>query len=942
MAVHLISPIARTLALIFISLPSLINTSQLDYDTLVFSQCDSSDTNILQKVPTKDPSYSNPNLLLRAQALYSFLSKLESESSRAKFFKTLVGNEQHAVSGWFQCREDYPSEICHRCVRELRDISSRLCGNATSARVHLRGCHMVYEIEHVDTPTSQANHHNYKLLETPERGLIHKICDGATAETLVGFEEMRTVALTAAETGVVDGHGFYEESYKLLHVVAQCDGHVEACDCGECVSAAAAAAAEECPWSTASQIYLEGCYVGYTYNPHEYPGDSYHEEGGKTSTGKSLAIVVGGVAALVFVAIFFLFLKSLRRKGDVWSVEELDMQPLILTDERVRKACETTRELKIPDEKTLSVLKKLLQENGENWTLIKLDNYTALIDAIYSLDDEQEEEEEDKKKNETLSNANRGKHVFDSAPSGALKKQGKNVVVGTDSPATLKRKYETRSAASGSSTEEAQKHPSNGVVRKKKYKTIIRDITKGSESVEISLVDEVGTEHVPKFTYIPHNIVYQSAYVHVSLARISDDDCCVSCKGDCLLADFPCACARETGGEYAYSKDGLLKEEFLDTCLKMKKAPDSFSKFYCQDCPLERDDGKCEGHLIRKFIKECWRKCGCDMMCGNRVVQRGIRCQLQVYFTQEGKGWGIRTLQDLPKGTFVCEYIGEILTNTELYDRNIRSTSERHTYPVTLDADWGSEKDLKDEEALCLDATVCGNVARFVNHRCEDANLIDIPVQIETPDRHYYHIAFFTIRDVKAMDELTWDYLIDFHDESHPVKAFRCCCGSELCRDKKPKGSGGKSGERRKAVPAKKQAGRGGTSGNKFRMSLGLPVAATVNCADNTGAKNLYIISVKGIKGRLNRLPSACVGDMVMATVKKGKPDLRKKVLPAVIVRQRKPWRRKDGVFMYFEDNAGVIVNPKGEMKGSAITGPIGKECADLWPRIASAANAIV
>ncbi|XVF66411.1 hypothetical protein PTKIN_Ptkin10aG0033200 [Pterospermum kingtungense] len=95
--------------------------------------------------------------------------------------------------------------------------------------------------------------------------------------------------------------------------------------------------------------------------------------------------------------------------------------------------------------------------------------------------------------------------------------------------------------------------------------------------------------------------------------------------------------------------------------------------------------------------------------------------------------------------------------------------------------------------------------------------------------------------------------------------------------------------------------GRGGSAGNKFRMSLGLPVAATVNCADNTGAKNLYIISVKGIKGRLNRLPSACVGDMVMATVKKGKPDLRKKVLPAVIVRQRKPWRRKDGVYMYFE-----------------------------------------
>jgi large subunit ribosomal protein L23e len=105
-----------------------------------------------------------------------------------------------------------------------------------------------------------------------------------------------------------------------------------------------------------------------------------------------------------------------------------------------------------------------------------------------------------------------------------------------------------------------------------------------------------------------------------------------------------------------------------------------------------------------------------------------------------------------------------------------------------------------------------------------------------------------------------------------------------------------------------------------------------MNCCDNSGARNLYIISVKGIGARLNRLPAAGVGDMVMATVKKGKPELRKKVMPAVVVRQSKPWRRADGVFLYFEDNAGVIVNPKGEMKGSAITGPVGKEAAELWP----------
>ena len=70
--------------------------------------------------------------------------------------------------------------------------------------------------------------------------------------------------------------------------------------------------------------------------------------------------------------------------------------------------------------------------------------------------------------------------------------------------------------------------------------------------------------------------------------------------------------------------------------------------------------------------------------------------------------------------------------------------------------------------------------------------------------------------------------------------------------------------------------------------------------------------------------------------------SLSSPVMPAVVVRQRKPWRRRDGVFLYFEDSAGVIVNPKGDMKGSAITGPVAKECADLWPRIASNAGTVV
>jgi large subunit ribosomal protein L23e len=79
--------------------------------------------------------------------------------------------------------------------------------------------------------------------------------------------------------------------------------------------------------------------------------------------------------------------------------------------------------------------------------------------------------------------------------------------------------------------------------------------------------------------------------------------------------------------------------------------------------------------------------------------------------------------------------------------------------------------------------------------------------------------------------------------------------------------------------------GRGGASGNKLRVTLGLPVAARIACADNTGAKNLMIFAVHGCGSRLNRLPSAGVGDMVMVSVKEGRQDLRKKVLPAVVIR---------------------------------------------------------
>ncbi|KAI3772955.1 hypothetical protein L6452_04151 [Arctium lappa] len=320
----------------------------------------------------------------------------------------------------------------------------------------------------------------------------------------------------------------------------------------------------------------------------------------------------------------------------------------------------------------------------------------------------------------------------------------------------------------------------------------VNDIAKGQESLIISLVNEVNSECPPSFHYIPRNAVFQNAYVNFSLARIGDDNCCPNCFGDCLTSSTPCLCALQSGGEFAYTTEGLVKEELIDECIKMNCDPEKRCLLYCKECPLERSKNEeiiepCKGHLERSFIKECWLKCGCNKQCGNRVVQRGIKHKLQVFMTAEGKGWGLRTLEDLPKGAFVCEYVGEVLTNAELYNRvSQNSNKNEYAHPVLLDADWGEESELKDEEALCLDATHYGNVARFINHRCFDSNLVEIPVEVENPDRHYYHLAFFTTRKIKAFEELTRDYGIDFDDDDHPVKAFECRCGSRFCRSIKP------------------------------------------------------------------------------------------------------------------------------------------------------------
>lgn len=125
-------------------------------------------------------------------------------------------------------------------------------------------------------------------------------------------------------------------------------------------------------------------------------------------------------------------------------------------------------------------------------------------------------------------------------------------------------------------------------------------------------------------------------------------------------------------------------------------------------------------------------------------------------------------------------------------------------------------------------------------------------------------------------------------------------------------------------------------------VSKALPIGARLQCVDNTGTREVEIISVKGYKGVRRRLASAGVGDMVVISVKKGSVEMRREVTTAVVVRQKKEFRRADGLRVKFEDNAAVILSPEGILKGSEIRGPVAKEAADRWPAIGSAASIIV
>ena len=117
------------------------------------------------------------------------------------------------------------------------------------------------------------------------------------------------------------------------------------------------------------------------------------------------------------------------------------------------------------------------------------------------------------------------------------------------------------------------------------------------------------------------------------------------------------------------------------------------------------------------------------------------------------------------------------------------------------------------------------------------------------------------------------------------------------------------------------------------KATRGLNIGSNVLASDNSGARIVRIVSVKGGKTRRGRQQYAKIGDWVKVSVRKGDPTMKGEVFDAVVIRQKKPYRRKTGERVAFLDNAvALLKDEKGNPKGTQIKGPIAKETGERWP----------
>lgn len=273
----------------------------------------------------------------------------------------------------------------------------------------------------------------------------------------------------------------------------------------------------------------------------------------------------------------------------------------------------------------------------------------------------------------------------------------------------------------------ALKKSSNPSERPKTEETVLnRDISRGYENIPIPCINGEDSEPCPiNYKYVSQNCVTSPLNVDRNITHLQYCVCIDDCSsGNCMCSQLSMRCW--------YDKSGRLLPEF-----NMVEPP---------------------------LIFECNHACSCWRNCRNRVVQNGLKIRLQLFRTKN-KGWGVRSLQDIPAGTFVCEYVGELISDSEADVR------EDDTFLFDLDN--------KDGEVYCIDARFYGNISRFINHLCEP-NLLPVRVFMSHQDLRFPRIALFSSRQICSGEEIGFDYGDRFWDIKG--KLFSCRCGSPKCK----------------------------------------------------------------------------------------------------------------------------------------------------------------
>ncbi|KAJ2797353.1 hypothetical protein H4R21_004351 [Coemansia helicoidea] len=174
------------------------------------------------------------------------------------------------------------------------------------------------------------------------------------------------------------------------------------------------------------------------------------------------------------------------------------------------------------------------------------------------------------------------------------------------------------------------------------------------------------------------------------------------------------------------------------------------------DCPCVRDRYYDDQGRVQVgtgvALMECGPTCRCASNCSTRVVQNGSSVKFEIRRFAR-KGWGVVTREATARGTFIAEYVGELITFEEAEERGQADTLTGLTYLFDVDMACSSG----ETADFSVDAKTQGNISHFFNHSCEP-NMEIRPVYVEHRDPRLHRMAFFAARDIAAGEELTFDY----------------------------------------------------------------------------------------------------------------------------------------------------------------------------------------